>query len=85
MNTLPIEQAAQNFVPRQRSKYTDLRDSIRRLADDQALYVSFDEYAEKQIHANVAILRRSREGAKLSVRRHADGTGCFVFYTTIKG
>lgn len=81
MNVTTIHEASVNFIKRKQSKYAGLRDAILNLGDGQALFISFGEYSEKAIQANVAILRKVREGYKLSVRRHADGSGVFVFFT----
>lgn len=81
MNVITIQEASSYFIKRKQSKYAGLRDAILNLGDGQALFISFGEFSEKAIQANVAFLRKAREGYKLSVRRHVDGSGVFVFYT----
>ena len=85
MNIVPIDQATSSFIKRKGSKYAPLREAISGLSDDQALFVPFAEHSEKALLANVATLRRSREQHSLSLRKHEDGSGMFIFFTPNKG
>lgn len=85
MNIVPIQEATANFIQRRQSKYASLRTTIVNVGEGQAVFIPFAEYSEKAVHQNVASLRKVRDGFKLSVRRHADGSGVFVFFTPVKG
>lgn len=85
MNIVPIDQAVENFIKRKGSKYAPLHQAITSLQEGQALFVPFAEHSEKALLANVANLRRSREQYSLSMRKHHDGSGMFIFFTPAKG
>lgn len=85
MQTIPIDQAALNFIQRKASKYAPLREAISQLQDGQALFVPFAEHSEKALLSHVANLRRLREKCSLRMRKHQDGSGMFIYFTPNKG
>lgn len=76
MNRLTAEQALAQAG--RQSKTTPLRTEIVGLEPGQAIEVGFDEFKPGTITQVVGNLSRRQVGRKFSVRKRADGNGCFI-------
>lgn len=76
MNRITAEEALAN-VGRQ-SKTSPLKAELATLEPGQAIDVSFDEFKPGTIAQVAGNLSRRQTSRKFSVRKRADGKGCFI-------
>jgi hypothetical protein len=81
MNRTTAEEALAQ-VGRQ-SKTAPLRNEILDLEPGEAIQVSFDEFKPGTISQVVGNLSRRQMTRKFSVRKHRDGSGCFIICSNI--